>query len=359
MTDTKKLLSYEQLNSANLDKYKIAGEIASKSLNLIIPKIVPNAIISELCKESDDYILSELDKIYKKLPKGIAFPTSISKNHMAGYFSPLLTDPIKIEDGDLIKIELGVHIDGFPALIAYTVLVTESSEKITDKRANVLTAVAEASRKIAQIMKTKKTNTDVRNILTECAEKYNCNLLSFDSEHILTPGIFSYQISQNVINGENDSWAEDVHQFILAKDNPNYSFTQIESAFEKDEVYAIDIAMSTGSGKIIERDYYTTIYQRDPTVVKNLRVDAGRFALSKFTSKFPQNVRDEFSAKMKLGASVCMSEQLIKSYPVLCEKPTEYIAQVKFTVIIRDSKPILISGISADPQLAKVSVLNS
>ena len=62
--------------------------------------------------------------------KGTAFPCSISKNEICGYFSPYKSDINDKEkdydilyDGDMVKIDLGVHFDGFIALVAHTVFV--------------------------------------------------------------------------------------------------------------------------------------------------------------------------------------------------------------------------------------------
>jgi len=62
--------------------------------------------------------------------KGSAFPCSISKNELCGHFSPYKTESEGKEaeynilvDGDCIKIDLGVHFDGFVALVAHTIFV--------------------------------------------------------------------------------------------------------------------------------------------------------------------------------------------------------------------------------------------
>ena len=66
------------------------------------------------------------ERVYSKLKleygKGISFPTSISVNNMVGYYSPLEDNDI-IKKGDIVKVEMGCHIDGFPACVVYTVVV--------------------------------------------------------------------------------------------------------------------------------------------------------------------------------------------------------------------------------------------
>lgn len=47
------------------------------------------------------------------MEKGIAFPTCISVNNIVGHYSPLKSEDSILKKGDLAKISLGVHIDGF------------------------------------------------------------------------------------------------------------------------------------------------------------------------------------------------------------------------------------------------------
>ena len=61
--------------------------------------------------------------------KGIAFPTCISVNNCICHFSPLTTElVVTLADGDLVKIDLGAHIDGVIAVVAHTLVVGASGD---------------------------------------------------------------------------------------------------------------------------------------------------------------------------------------------------------------------------------------
>lgn len=63
------------------------------------------------------------------MKKGIAFPTCISVNNCVCHFSPLRSEAdLKLTDGDVVKIDLGAHIDGFIAVAAHTVIVGASKD---------------------------------------------------------------------------------------------------------------------------------------------------------------------------------------------------------------------------------------
>lgn len=68
------------------------------------------------------------------MKKGIAFPTCISINNCICHFSPLRSEAdIKLADGDLVKIDLGAHIDGFIAVAAHSLIVAASKENKVNK----------------------------------------------------------------------------------------------------------------------------------------------------------------------------------------------------------------------------------
>ena len=362
-SDTDNFLTEQFQDQSNLNKLVESGKVTSKVLDLLIKQIKPGASIYELCKIGDELIHSELENRYKsglKYGKGVCFPTCISRNNMAGYFSPVLEEDQRIEEGDLIKIELGVHLNGFPATVAYTMVINTSEEKISDKRARVVNAVAEASRNVLPILKVGYSNVDVVKVLEKSAEKYGCNLLMSNGYIDHVPGVFSYQMSQNVIDGHNDDNDIDyVHKLILSKHNPDFGFTLRKTEFEENELYAIDITMSTGKGKIDKRDTTTTIYKRkEDASPLSLRLKSAQEAL-KIASEskyFPRSIKDKFNVRFKFGIKQCLENDLIEDYPVLYEKDGEYIAQIKFTVMIGEKKTRLITGRSANEALEKVTL---
>jgi methionine aminopeptidase len=121
-----------------LDKYKAAAQVVNLALNRAIQLAIPGTDIHNICNEVDKLIEEELRKVFnnkksKKLERGIAFPTCISVNHIFGHYSPMSDESTKLEEGDLAKIDLGAHLDGFVAQAAHTVLVTVGSHKPSEK----------------------------------------------------------------------------------------------------------------------------------------------------------------------------------------------------------------------------------
>ncbi|NWY75778.1 PA2G4 protein, partial [Erithacus rubecula] len=99
-------------------------------LRAVVEMANPGASVLCLCEKGDAMIMEETGKIFKKekeMKKGIAFPTSISVNNCVCHFSPLKSDQDYIlKDGDLVKIDLGVHVDGFIANVAHSFVLGAS-----------------------------------------------------------------------------------------------------------------------------------------------------------------------------------------------------------------------------------------
>ncbi|MCJ7635851.1 MAG: M24 family metallopeptidase [Nitrososphaeraceae archaeon] len=328
-------------------------------MNKLVKLAKPNKKLYELIEQGNKEITNELNNVQKDVQnKGQIFPICMSLNNIAGHYQPTLEETLK--DGDLLKIELGVHIDGFPSQIAFTTLVTNSKEKIdaNDKRANVLKAVIEASREISKMMKPGVMNTEVVKIMKNCADKYNCTL-PLCNENGIIPGVLSFQISRYIIDGHTEDTKDDInfiHRFILSRENSTYDFGLMELPLEENEVYAIDIVMCSGQGKLA-KTHETNIFKRNYEKHTELKLRASRTALNAFKTKdfhgYPMTVNSK-DPTIKLGLKECLNKGVLQAYPVVSEKTGEYIARIKFTIIVKD-KPVLLCGKQADNELSKLN----
>jgi methionine aminopeptidase len=108
------------------------------------------ADISTVCSQGDKFMEEELRKVYnnkktKKMERGIAFPCCISVNNIMGHYSPMADESSAIKEGDIAKIDLGCHLDGFVAQAAHTVFVSSNpAERATGKKADVVLAAYHA-----------------------------------------------------------------------------------------------------------------------------------------------------------------------------------------------------------------------
>ena len=134
--DVKKVVEGEEeeedtslANSDVTTKYQEAAKIANAVLEAVLAKVEPGVTPIDLCKAGDDLITEKVAKIFSKkvkgqvVEKGVAFPTCISVNECVANNSPLNSEPQEpLKEGDVVKVDLGVHIDGFLAVVGHTVV---------------------------------------------------------------------------------------------------------------------------------------------------------------------------------------------------------------------------------------------
>lgn len=124
-------------NDENLKKYKTAGLISTKTVNKILANAKIGTKLLDLCIIGNTFINEECNLVYSTITsKGLMFPICLSVNEIAGHYIPVENDIL--HDNDLLKIELGVHIDGFCAPICYTTLICcLKADKISDKKKKI------------------------------------------------------------------------------------------------------------------------------------------------------------------------------------------------------------------------------
>ncbi|NQV40549.1 MAG: type II methionyl aminopeptidase [Nitrosopumilus sp.] len=123
------------------EQYLKAGKIASEVREMVRVKDWIGKTVFEICEEVEGEIIKRGAKC--------AFPVNASINEIAAHYTAEPNDPITIKDTDLVKIDLGVQIDGYIADTAVTVcydaqfdgLVQAAEEALANAMSMVKTGV--------------------------------------------------------------------------------------------------------------------------------------------------------------------------------------------------------------------------
>jgi len=100
------------LSDEELDKYRKAGEIASKLRRDMLETIKPGTKLLDIAEKIESAII--------KAGAKPAFPVNISINESAAHYTPQIGDEKTVGRGDLVKIDIGAHIDGYLSDMAFT-----------------------------------------------------------------------------------------------------------------------------------------------------------------------------------------------------------------------------------------------
>lgn len=99
------------------EKFREAGRIAREARELGVSLIQPGASLREVIEEVEGFIVSQ--------GAGMAFPAQTSRNHCAAHYCPGPGDETRYEPEDVVKIDIGVEVDGYVADNAQTVYLGE------------------------------------------------------------------------------------------------------------------------------------------------------------------------------------------------------------------------------------------
>ncbi|XP_066147277.1 proliferation-associated protein 2G4 isoform X2 [Euwallacea fornicatus] len=343
MADDKDVVEKTIAEDLVVTKYKMAGELVNKILKLVMAKCIPDASVKAICDYGDQQLLEETSKVFKKekeLKKGIAFPTCVSVNNCICHFSPVPSEQDYIlKKGDVAKVDLGAHIDGFIAVVAQTVVVgADPGQKITGRKADAILAAHYASQAALRLLKPGNETYAITDVVQKVAESFKCKPVEGMLSHQLKQ--FKIDCEKTIIQNPNDAQRKEHEKFEL----------------DKHEVYAMDVLISTGEGVGKETDTRVSIYKKTDETYQ-LKLKASRMFYTEVRAKhgnMPFNLKYfEDETKAKMGVNECVKNKLVEPFQVLFEKSSEIVAQFKFTVLLMPNGPHKITGLPFEPELYK------
>ncbi|MFM1912308.1 MAG: hypothetical protein RIR51_146 [Bacteroidota bacterium] len=236
----------------------------------------PGEKIYDICTKTDQFIRTALTKVYQKKKhfKGVAFPTSISVNEICGNYTPTNEDTQVegeyrvLSEGDVAKVDLGVHINGFSAVIAHTVVVSANDAVVTGRKADVVLAAYQAVQNAIRSMSIKPGNTNnaVTNYTKTICDSYK-----------VTPveGVLSHRMRRDIIDGP---------EVII--NHSTFDQKVEERPFAHGDVFGLDVIVSTGEGKLRESEFRCNVFKRAIENVYKLKTDSGRRLLAVVEQNF-------------------------------------------------------------------------
>jgi len=332
-------------NSDVCTKYQEASKIVNLTLDGLVSQTVVGAKVLELCEFGTTVMETAASKLYTKkvdgklIDRGVAFPVCVSVNDIVCNFSPLSepesTTPLKA--GDIVKFDLGCHIDGYIAVAAHTVVVKENVDSPSPPEDSELSKCAVATYNAmlvaAASIAAGRSNSDVTKAVDRVAKAYGVTPIS---------SVRMHQMKRYVLDG--------VKEVALKEHTPDDPEEEKvpDCTFEQAEVYAVDVAMSTGDGKARPGAMRTTVFKRNVEQQYLLKVKASRQLLAEVDKKNPtlpftmRNLSDVRAAK--LGINECVNHGLLTPYPSLHDYSGK-VAHFKCTVLLLPSGTSRVTGL--------------
>lgn len=279
-----------------------AGRIAARVLREACQLVKPGVKVVTICARSERRII--------ELGGRPAFPCNVSTNEVAAHYTSPRGDESVIPDFGLVKIDVGVHVDGYIADTARTVDIDGTLNGFVE-------ATDDALNEAIATMKPGVSVDEVGGVIERTIRAYGLNPVRELTGHSL--GRF-------VLHG--------------GKQIPNYpagSSTRIEAG----EVYAIEPFAT--SGRQVGDSKYVYIFsntKREPhlegTTERLYQYLKKKYGYLPFASRWIGTTQSgidligEIRKLMKLGA--------IRGYPVLVEKSNRPVSQSEHTVFVTEDR---------------------
>ncbi|CAN5586200.1 type II methionyl aminopeptidase [soil metagenome] len=295
----------------SLDNYIRAGQIAAQVRENARKKNHVGRTVYEIC----DSIEREINERGGQP----AFPVNISLNEIAAHYTAEPDDQIVIKDTDVVKIDLGVHIDGYVADTAVTISYDSKYDqliKIAELSLYEATKIAKLATKSSEIGKT------IENTITYNGLKPIQNLSG-------------HSLEQYVIHA--------------GKSIPNIKTYGPSFSLMPNQAYAIEPFVTTkdGLGIVYEgkiRNIFSLV-SRKPT--KNKDTDEfiiylwNRFKTLPFALRWLVNDFAESKAREMLDYLI--KKKNIRSYPILVEGNNKIVSQAEHTIFISENLSYIIT----------------
>ena len=285
--------------------YKLAGKIAAEARDYGLDLIKPGVSFLDVVNKVESKIINS--------GAGLAFPVNIAINEIAAHFSPKHNDTLVFNKGDVVKLDLGAHMDGFIADTAATVEVgTDNYEDMIRASSDALDAA-------------------INNIKAEI------NLSEIGK--IVQDTIFSYDFKPiNNLTGHS------MQRYLL---HAGISVPNVPERLKKPkpkvgDVLAIEPFATDGAGHVISGEGSNIYLCKDSSNPRLIRHKNAEIIFSKIKNKFKtlpfaQRWFEEFFSSSSITLRKLTFYGLIKQYPQLIDAKKGIVTQKEHTVILTEN----------------------
>jgi methionyl aminopeptidase len=289
-----------------LEKYIKSGRIAAEACKNARNMLKPGVRIIDIAESVEDGI--------RKMGGEPAFPVNISINDTAAHYTPQFNDAKTIGENDVVKIDVGVHVDGYIGDTAFTWSAKENM--LIDASESVLKAAI-------AVIAPSVTVSEISSAIEGKAKELGVGLIVNLTGHTLDRYVFHG--APSIPNTSNDN----------------------SHRFEDGDVIAIEPFVLESNGTVKDStptEIYRHVIDRPvrlPEARKILELARGSYSSLPFAKRWLCKALSPL--KVQLALTQLESVGAIEPFPVLKESRGRPIAQAEHTIIVKD-KPIVTTG---------------
>ncbi len=285
------------------EQYLTSGKITREIKAIVAGAVRPGVGYLEIC----DLVRKEVESRGGRL----AFPTGIGVNEVTAHYAPQDGDESAFKEEDLVKVDFGVHVDGYVTDTSVSVTFNPGYNLLLEATERALEAAITAARKEV------RTGEIGREIHREAAR-------------------FGFKTIENLTGHTVDRYL--VH---AGKSIPNLYMPGMQS-LKAGDVFAIEPFLTLGraAGYVVDAPSQTifSLVARRKTGVAELDAFADRIWAERKTLPFsPRWYVSEFGKwKLPEVISKLMAKRILRGYPTLVEASASPVAQFEHTMALEE-----------------------
>ncbi|MCJ1323591.1 Methionine aminopeptidase 2 [Thelotrema lepadinum] len=314
-----------------LNDYRKAAEVHRQVRQHAQKWIQPGMSLTEIAENIEDGTraltghpgLEEGDNI----KGGVGFPTGLSLNHCAAHYTPNAGNTTVVQQGDVLKVDFGVHINGWIVDSAYT----HTFDPVYDP---LLNAVKDATNTGVREAGIDVRVGDIGAAIQEAMESYELELGGKTFPVKAIRNLNGHDIVKGSIHGGKSV------PIVKTHDN---------TKMEEGEVFAIETFGSTGKGLVRDHTEVSHYSWDSEASQVSLRVSSAKTLLNVIkknfgTLPFCRRYLDRLGQdKYLLGLNNLVSSGMLRAYPPLVDQKGCYTAQFEHTILLRPTVKEVIS----------------
>lgn len=312
--EAKKEMTPEELEAKTKENFEKAGKIACE--------IVKSSKKLIMVGESVLDIAESIEKMIEDTGAKPAFPANVCINDVAAHFTPGYDCPILIGETDVVKIDLGVHVDGCIGDTAYTVDLSGENGKLVEASENAFNAAMASMKEGVKVG-------DIGGIIEEEITKLGFKSVENLTGHKIRP--YALHAGIEIPNVKRDDGYE----------------------LKEGDVFAVEPFATTGEGRVKDAPQVEIYSLETP---KNVRMRQSRRILAYvietyFTLPFAERwlhkeVKSDILLKTALKELV--NTGVFHPYPVLKEAGKGLVSQHEHTVVVEKDGVRILTGSSSE-----------
>ncbi|KAI0134323.1 peptidase M24, structural domain-containing protein [Xylariales sp. AK1849] len=321
----------DNINNDFLTDYRHAAETHRQVRQWAQKNIKPGQTLTEIANGIEDSVrrlvghdgLGEGDAIVA----GMGFPTGLNLDRIAAHYSPNAGNKTVLEQSNVMKVDIGVHVNGRIVDSAFTMAFDPMYD-------NLLAAV-----KAATNTGVKEAGIDVRlgelgGLIQETMESYECEINGTTYPIKSIKNLSGHTILPYSIHGTKSV------PIVKSPDT---------TKMEEGDVFAIETFGSTGNGRVYDEGEVSHYALRNDAPSTDLRVASAKsllhvikknFGTIPFCRRYLDRIGQE---KYLLGLSHLVKAGIVEDYPPLVDKKGSYTAQFEHTILLRPNVKEVIS----------------